>query len=255
MSNAALTLRQVRFTNKAFWRNPASAFFTFAFPLIFLVIFTALLGGGTGEVGGESFSIAKLYVPGIAAFSVITACYTNLAMSVTFARDEGILKRLHGTPLPGWAYIVARVLHATFIAVILVAIVTAFGRVFYDVTIPTGMSLVRFSITLVIGAGSFAAMGLAVTCVIPNADAAPAIVNASILPLLFLSGVFIPLQDGMPGWVNSVGTLFPIRHFVEAMNSAFLGTPFRWWDVIYVAIWGVAALLLAARYFSWEPRR
>jgi ABC-2 type transport system permease protein len=255
MSSTSLALRQVRFTNKAFWRNPASAFFTFAFPLIFLVIFTALLGGGTGKVNGESFSIAKLYVPGIAAFSVITACYTNLAMSVTFARDEGILKRIHGTPLPGWAYILARVLHAIFIALILVAIVTAFGRVFYDVTIPTGMSLVRFLITLVVGAGSFAAMGLAITCAIPNADAAPAIVNASILPLLFLSGVFIPIQDSMPAWVDTVGKIFPIRPFVEAMNAAFLSIPFRWSSVIYVAIWGLVALIVAARFFSWEPRR
>ena len=47
MNDAALTFSQVRYTNKAFWRNPASAFFIFAFPLMFLVIFTALLGHGT----------------------------------------------------------------------------------------------------------------------------------------------------------------------------------------------------------------
>src|SRR5881296_3972844 len=100
MSDLALTLRQVRYTNKAFWRNPASAFFTFAFPLMFLVIFTSLLGNGTVPLGGVEVRQSTYYVAGMAAFSVITACYTNIAMSVTFTRDTGILKRIRGTPLP-----------------------------------------------------------------------------------------------------------------------------------------------------------
>lgn len=255
MSDLSLSLRQVRYTNKAFWRNPASAFFTFAFPLMFLVIFTALFGGGRTTIGNQTFSTAKLYVPSIAAFSVITACYTNIAISVTFARDTGVLKRIHGTPLPGWAYVAARVMHAVIVACILVVIVAAFGRLFYDVIPPSGVSLVRFLVTLVVGAASFAALGLALTTVIPNADAAPAVVNATVLPLLFLSGVFIPVSNSTPAWINTVGNFFPIRHFVIAMNAAFLGTPFSWSDVAYVALWGIAGLLLAARYFSWEPRQ
>jgi ABC-2 type transport system permease protein len=255
MSDLVLAFRQVRYTNKAFWRNPASAFFTFAFPLMFLVIFTSLFGGGTADVGTSQFSVSTLYVPGIAAFSVITACYTNIAISVSFSRDTGILKRIHGTPLPGWAYVLARVLHASVIAVILVAIVAAFGRAFYDVDIPTGVSLMRFVVILVVGAASFSAMGLAITTVIPNADSSPAIVNASILPLLFLSGVFIPITNSTPDWVDTVGKIFPIRPFVDAMYAGFLGTPFSWTDVLFVAAWGLAGLIVAARFFNWEPRK
>ena len=254
MSDLVLACRQVRYTNKAFWRNPASAFFTFAFPLMFLVIFTSLFGGGTADVGTSEFSVSALYVPGIAAFSVITACYTNIAISISFSRDTGILKRIHGTPLPGWAYVLARVVHASVIAVILVAIVAVFGRAFYDVDFPSGASLLRFVVILVVGAASFSAMGLAITTVIPNADASPAIVNASILPLLFLSGVFIPITNSTPEWVSTVSKIFPIRHFVDAMNAGFLGTPFSWTDVWLVAAWGLAGLIVAARFFSWEPR-
>jgi ABC-2 type transport system permease protein len=255
VSALGLSLRQVRYTNRAFWRNPASAFFTFAFPLMFLVIFTSLFGSGSADVGSRTFSVATLYVPSIAAFSVITACYTNIAVSVSIARDNGILKRIHGTPLPGGAYVLARVIHAVVIAVILVAIVAAFGTLAYDVDLPAGGPLLLFAITLVVGAASFAALGLAITAAIPNADAAPAVVNASILPLLFLSGVFIPVTDSTPAWVDAVSGLFPIRHFVDAMYAAFLGVPFEWSDVAVVAAWGVAGLLLAARFFSWEPRR
>jgi ABC-2 type transport system permease protein len=257
VSAASQVARQVGFTNKAFWRNPASAFFTFAFPLMFLVIFTTLLGEGTSGVPGTTIEVptSTLYVASMAAFSVISACYTNIAISVSFQRDAGILKRTRGTPLPSWAYLTGRVLHATIIALILVAITAAFGAVFYDATMPSGATLVRFVVALLVGAASFSAMALALTSVIPNADASPAIVNASILPLLFLSGVFIPLGSDPPLWIEIVGNAFPVRHFLDSMNASFLGAPFEWSDVLIFAAWGVAGLILAARFFSWEPRR
>ena len=73
------------------------------------------------------------------------------------------------------------------------------------------------------GSLSFAALAMAVTAVIPNADAAPPIVNATILPLLFLSGVFIPISGDTPAWINTVSNLFPVRHFADAMRAAYLG--------------------------------
>jgi ABC-2 type transport system permease protein len=255
VSGLGLTLRQVRFTNKAFWRNPASAFFTFAFPLMFLVIFTSLLGNNTVKIGGELIKSSTYYVAGMAAFAAITASYTNIAMSVTFQRDAGVLKRLRGTPLPGWAYLMGRVVHAVLMAIVLVAICAVFGKLAYGAAIPTGTTLFKFLLMLIIGAASFCALGLAVTSIIPNADAAPAIVNATILPLLFLSGIFITIGDDAPAWVQWTGKVFPVRHFAEGMGAGFLGTPFAWRDVLIVALWGLAGLLLAVRYFSWEPRR
>jgi ABC-2 type transport system permease protein len=255
MSDLALTLRQVRYTNKAFWRNPASAFFTFAFPLMFLVIFTSLLGNGTVPLGGVLVKQSTYYVAGMAAFSVISACYTNIAISVTFNRDAGILKRVRGTPLPGYAYILARVIHAIIVSIILVAICAAFGKLFYSADLPSGATLLKFLVMLVVGAASFAALGLAVTGVIPNADASPAVVNATILPLLFLSGIFIPLGDDAPTWMKWVARIFPVKHFADGMGAGFLGLPFRWRDLLIVAAWGVAGLALAAWFFSWEPRR
>ncbi len=138
----SLVLRQVRYTNKAFWRNPASAFFTFAFPLMFLVIFTSLLGDGADHDPGVRRSTSSTYyVMAEAAFGVISACYTNIAISVSFQRDQGILKRTRGTPLPGWAYMSARVVHAMVIAFVLVAITVAFGVIFYSASVPTGRAV------------------------------------------------------------------------------------------------------------------
>jgi ABC-2 type transport system permease protein len=255
VSTPALTLRQVGYTNTAFWRNPASAFFTFAFPLMFLVIFTALLGRGQVVIGGRQISQATYYVAAMAAFSVITACYTNIAISVTFQRDAGVLKRIQGTPLPGAAYLSARMIHAMLIAIVLVIITTAFGKAFYDAAIPTGVALLRSVVVLVVGSASFCALGLAFTAVIPNADASPALVNASILPLLFLSGIFIPLGDSAPEWIRWIGRVFPVKHFSDGMQAGFLGTAFHWSDVLVVAGWGLAGLVLAVRFFRWEPSR
>lgn len=256
MSGTGLAIRQVRFTNKAFWRNPASAFFTFAFPLMFLVIFTTLFGNEERPFPGVGLvPQSTAYVPSMAAFAVIAACYSNIAIQVCFARDDGVLKRTRGTPMPGWAYLGGRVIHAVIVAFVLVAICAAFGALVYNAHLPSGIDLVQFVIAVLVGAAAFAALGLAVTSIVPNADAAPPIVNATILPILFLSDVFIPIGEDPAAWVDWVGKVFPVRHFVSSMQAGFLGTAFEWSDVLVVAAWGAAGLLLAARFFSWEPRK
>jgi len=254
MSAARLTLFQLRFVNKTFWRNPASAFFTFAFPLMFLVIFTSLLGGGEVRIGGRVIAQSTYYVAAMTAFAVITACYNNIAISLAFQRDSGVLKRTDGTPLPPTVFFAAKVAHALLMALLLVAITVTFGTVVYDAAIPSGAHLAQFLVILVVGAASFCSLGFAVTAVIPNADAAAPIVNATILPLLFLSGIFIPIGDDAPAWITWVARVFPVRHFADGIQAGFIGTTFHWSDVLVVAAWGVGALLVTLRLFSWEPR-
>ncbi len=253
MSALTLTLGQVRYVNKAYWRNPARAFFTFAFPLMFLIIFTSLLGSGTVNIGALAVKQSTYYVAAMASFGVITACFTNIALAMTHSRDAGILKRINGTPLPSAAFLTSRILHALLVAVLLVALTAAFGRAAYNADIPSGTTLLAFLAMLAVGAGAFCALGLAITAAIPNADAAPAVVNAVILPLLFLSGIFIPFGNGTPEWILWVARIFPVRHFALGMQAGFLGTPFHWSDVAVVAAWGIAGLLLATRFFSWAP--
>jgi ABC-2 type transport system permease protein len=254
MSTAALTLFQIRFINKAFWRNPASAFFTFAFPLMFLVIFTALLGGGQVHLGGRLVQQSTYYVAAMASFAVITACYNNIAIGLAFQRDAGVLKRTRGTPLPSAVFFAAKVVHALLIALLLVAITVAFGKVLYDADVPSGATLLRFLVILVVGSASFCALGFAITTVIPNSDAAAPMVNATILPLLFLSGIFIPIGDDAPGWVTATAQVFPVKHFADGIQAGFLGTAFHWSDVLVVGLWGIGALLVTLRFFRWEPR-
>lgn len=244
MSNLTLALRQVRFENRSFWRNPAAAFFTFAFPLMFLVIFNLLFGGNT-----------SFYTPAIIAFSVVNSCFTNLAMGLVFARDQGVLKRSRGTPLPAWVYLFGRVVHTIAVMILLVAITTAFGRLFYDVQIPT-TTMPAFLVSLVMASACFSALGIAMTAIVPNAEAAPAVINATILPLLFISDVFIPLEDA-PKALTVIANIFPVKHASNAMLTAFdprtTGSGFVGDDFIVLGIWFVLGLALALKYFDWEP--
>jgi len=256
VNDALLVVRQVRYENRWFWRNPPAAFFTFVFPLIFLVLFNVIFGNNEIEVPGGTTNESTFYVPAIAALSVVTACYTNIAMTLCYTRDDGVLKRIRGTPLPIWAYVTARVLHAVLVGMLLVVIVVAFGRAFYDVTIPSN-TMAAFVITVIVGSAAFSMLGLAVTTVIPNAEAAPAIVNFTILPLFFISDVFINLEDP-PAWLDTLANVFPVVHFSKAMQTAFnpfeSGAGFEAAHLAVIAAWGVAAFIVAIRRFSWEPR-
>lgn len=256
MNDLKLALRQVWYINLAFVRNPAALFFTLIFPLMFLVIFTVIFGNGHVMVApGTTVRVATFYVPAIAAFSVINACYTNIGMSLSASRDTGALKRIHGSPLPVWGYMFARITHAVLVSIVLVAICAGFGAAFYGATLPSS-TLPAFVLTLVVGAATFSALGVAITAVIPNADAAPAVVNATILPLLFISNIFIPLESPS-GWIDVVGKIFPVRHFADALVGSFFqlsGSGLHTNDLLVMAGWGVAGVILGVRFFRWEPR-
>ena len=257
MTSLSLALKQMRYQNTAFWRNPVSAFFTFVFPLMFLVILNLLFGSDELEIPGGTVNASTFYVPAIGALSVITACYTNLAIWMSFSRDEGILKRIRGAPIPTWSFLVGRIAHAVLLGLLLMAIVAVAGVLFYDVDVPTS-TLPAFVVTLALGSATFCALGLAVMKVIPNAEASPAIVNASILPLMFISDIFIPLHDA-PEWLTTFASIFPIRHFSVALQTSFNpfegGLGFEPVHLLVMAAWMMAGVLIALRTFSWEPRR
>lgn len=257
MTMLLLGVRQARYEMRAFWRNPAAAFFTFIFPLMFLFIFNSVFGQGEIPVPGGEVDTSTFYVPAILAFSVISATYTNISMTVVFSRDEGLLKRLRGTPLPALSYFMGRILQAIGVTFILVVIVVAAGILLYGVELEAE-KVPWLIVTLLAGSACFCALGLAITGFVPNADAAPAVINASILPLLFISNVFIPTADA-PSWMNSLASIFPVSHFANSLIAAFNpfeeGSGFDLESLLVMIGWGLLGTVLAVRYFSWEPRK
>lgn len=247
-----LLVRQIGFEQRTYWRTPSSAFFTFTFPLVLLVIFATMYRGSSiAALGGISY--AQYFVPGIVGFGVISACYTNIAITLCFRRDLGVLKRVRGTPLPPWIFMGGHIGSSLVVSVLLVAITTAVGVAFYGVRPPGHWA--ALVVTLAAGAFAFCAMGLAVTVVIPNAHASPAVVNGALFPILFISGTFFPLDPGTT--LARIASVFPVGHFQHAVFAAFdPRTPapaIDLSDLVVLLAWGVGALLLAIRRFRWEP--
>ena len=252
-----MALHQCSYDLRAFIRNRQSQFFTLALPILFLVIFASVFGGRghTVPVPGGRISTAVSYVPGIIALGVIAACFGNLVASVTAQRESGVLKRRRATPVPAAAVIAGRVLTAVVVAVVIAALLLAIGWAAYGARVP-GRTAFALVVTVVIGAAAFCCMGYALTSLIHNEDAAVPATQALLLPLYFISGVFVTVTI-LPHWLADVGAIFPVRHLADALLVAYnphtTGLGFAGLDLLIVAAWGAAALLVALRTFSWLP--
>ena len=252
MNDVRVAAAQVGYEQKAYWRNPMAAIFTFAFPIIFLLV----VGGSAGpsRVPGYTLRYDQYVVVAMLAFGLIAACYTNLAMVVCTRRDSGVLKRMRGTPIAVGSYIAGLIGSVLIVVAILTVIVVSLGIAFYDLHFPYHPFAVV--VTLLVGIVTFCALGLAVTVLVPNADAAPAIINGLYFPVVFISGVFYPLAQGSV--LARIANWFPIFHMIRALVSGFEGGPgsgLRPGDLAVMAVWAAAALVFSARRFRWEPRR
>lgn len=254
-SSARLVLHQTRYQIVTFRRIPVAVFFTLGLPLIMLVLFNALFGDGTVETPDGDWSAQQFYTGGLAAFTAVSATFTNLANMVPLRRDEGVLKRWRGTPLPTWAYLAGFIVSAVLIAVVGVVLMLGLGVVAYDLEIDPA-KVPAMIVTFLVGVGSFAALGMALAAVVKSASSASAAANAIILPLAFVSNIFIPLEDP-PRWIEVIGDVFPLKPFAQAFQdcfSPFVESPaFDLASLALIAAWGAFGLGVALTRFTWEP--
>jgi ABC-2 type transport system permease protein len=253
MTTTRTAVGRIRWEQKEFWRNPAAAAFTFAFPLMFLVIFIAINSGDKVTIPGGPVKFAQYYVPAIVSFGIISACYTNLAFSLCIRREKGLLKRMRGTPLSSTVYLGGLVGSVIVVSLILTVLTTALGLAFYGVTFP-GRYL-ALAATIAASAFCFSAIGVAVSTFVPNEDAAPAIINFILFPLLFISGMFGTIDDGSA--LAKIANVFPIRHLLLQMVNVFNphvnGTGIRPGDIGMLLLWGVIGIAVSVRRFRWDP--
>lgn len=245
---------QMYYQLRVFRRTPVAAFFTLILPIIMLVLFNALFSNGTVETDRGSWPTRQFYTSSLAAFAAVSATYTNLANTIPILRDEGILKRWRGTPLKPSAYIAGMIAMALTVAVIGVVIMLGIGVAAYGLELEAakmGAAVLSFFV----GIASFAALGMACASLIPNARSAPAVANATLLPLAFISNVFIPLEDS-PLWLEIVGDIFPLKGFVvafqDSMNPSVDAPGFAWTELGLVALWGLLGAAVATKKFRWE---
>lgn len=250
-----LLFRQIGYQNRLFIRTPIAAFFTLVFPLIFLILFGALFDG-VDLAPGMEVDAAQFYAPGLAVFAAVSATYTNIGIGVAIYRDEGVLKRIRGTPLPRWIYMGGVVGSGVAVAVSGAVIMLAVGFLLYGIEMDAARILPA-AVTFVVGVASFSLLGLALAAVAPSGQSAPALANATLLPVAFVSNVFISVRNEPPAWLDLLGDIFPLKAFVDAFFSAFdpfdETSAYKPWLLLRIGVWGLAGAVVAARKFRWEP--
>ena len=253
--SAALVRHQLRYDLMAFSRNSQARFFTLALPVAFLLIFATVFSDKTVPLPGGVIHTSVYYVPAIIALGIIQAAVSNLALSVITQRENGILKRRRATPVSAGVLITSRALTAVIVAAVMTAVLAAIGWFAYSAHIPAGHAA-ALAVTVLVGAASFGALGFALTTIIRGADSAQPIIAAITLPLYFISGVFLA-STLLPHWLLDVAGVFPVRPFQQALLAAYNpyspGSGFAALDLLIVAAWGAAGLLVATRRFRWTP--
>jgi ABC-2 type transport system permease protein len=248
-----LVLHQARFDLLGFIRNRQARFFTLVLPILFLVIFVSVFGND--RIGPQHVKASTYYVPGLSALGVIAGSFVNLVISITAQREAGILKRRRSTPVPAWVLIAGRALVAIAVALAVMTVLLLIGRFAYGVRLPSH-TLPGVLLTGIVGAVTFCCLGYALSTAIRSADSAQPMVQAIMLPLYFISGVFIP-NVSLPRWLRDVAKFFPVQHLAGGLRHAFdpatRGVGIVWSDLGVLAAWATVGLVVALTRFVWTP--
>jgi ABC-2 type transport system permease protein len=243
----ALAWHQYRLERRMFWRNPSAAFFNFLLPLLFLALFGAIFSGSQADL--------DVIVPGIAGMSIMSTTFSALGMNLTFLREQGVLKRMRGTPLPEGSYLLGVFGNAVTNACIQLTIVVLAGKVFFNIDWPKDW--IELAVYVVAGVSCLAALGVAWSHVIPNFDAAPAYTNIVFLPVIFISGVFYDV-DNAPQFLRDIAQVLPLTHIIDGLSGALVtgrSLSDNASGLIVVAAWAALGIFFAIRGFRWDARR
>ncbi len=244
-----LAAQQALLEQRSFWRSAEYALFTFAFPLMILLLIGAANVGS--HLPGTQIKNTTVFVPGILAFGVIVAAYVNLGSKVAVLRHDGVLKRIRTTPLPSGAYL-GGLLASTVATVIFITAATGLSGWLAFGAVPRAAELLALVGTLVLGTVCFAVLGLAISSVITSAESAGPVAYASFLPIAIISGVFDPTFSGLPGWLSRLVALFPVKSLSEILQNTYAVRPFPAWDVVNLALWTAAGAAFALWRFRWH---
>jgi ABC-2 type transport system permease protein len=253
-SGRNILFHQLRFDMLSMRRNRRAQFFILALPVLLLVTFAGLFGTDAVEVAGHDVAANRASVPGIMGLAVLTSSFMALVLAVVGQRENGILKRRRATPVPAAVLIVSRALTATISSVAACALLVAVAAGAFGIDPPPG-GLLPALLAVVAGSLCFACCGYAIAATVKNAESAQPLLQALMLPLQMISGIYFPIS-GLPDWLQHVANAFPLAHLTTALQHAWLptGAEFAWGDLGIMALWAAGAAFVAARRFQWLPR-
>ena len=246
---------------RLFARERQQVVFSFLYPVVMLVIFGSVFGDQ--EVAG-GISLVRYFVPGIAATGIMLTSFQNLGVSIPLERDDGELARLQALGTPPVAYFLGKAGSVVVATAVQLTLLLAVARLLFGVPLPaTALDWATFAWAGLLGATAGTVLGVAVSAVPRTAASATAIIAPIALVLQFFSGVFFVFSS-LPGWMQQVAALFPLKWLTQAMRSAFLpdgaaaaevaGSWERPEAALVLLAWTVGGLLVARRSFRWRQR-
>lgn len=246
---------------KTFFRQRDSVVFTFALPVILLLIFGEIFHGTVGQTG---VAYRQYFTAGIIASGIMSATYVNLGIGIAMERDDGTLKRLLGTPMPKTAYFLGKAIGALVVAVLETAIMLAVGVTLLGLHLPaTAGRWVTFGWVFVLGVVTFSLLGIAMSGLARSARSASAVLNLPYLVLSFISGVYF-VFSALPKGLQQIAAIFPLKWMCQGLRSVFLPDrllavePTHSWEhgriALVLGAWLVASLVLCVRTFRWQAR-
>jgi ABC-2 type transport system permease protein len=243
-----------------FSRQKEAVVFTIFFPVILLAIFGSVFKDTIAP--GVTFS--QYFVAGMIASGLVNTGFQNIAINIPIERDMGAIKRLRGTPLPITSYFIGKAISVLVSMALQVLILLAIGIAFFGLNLPTEPSKwLTFTWLLILGTASSTALGVAFSAVPKNGRGASAIVSPVVIILQFFSGVFFVFTQ-LPGWMQQVAAIFPLKWLTQGMRSVFLPETFATQEVaaswesgrtaLILLVWLFAGLFFAVKTFRWENK-
>ncbi|WP_409056549.1 ABC transporter permease [Streptomyces sp. SYP-A7185] len=255
LHHGAMELRQ-------FFRLREQVVFTFAFPVVFLFLFASIF---RDDVEGAGITASQLYVAAMIAAGIMSISFQSLGISIAIERDEKVLRRLRGTPMPPAAYFLGKIWLVLVTGLLETATLLVVGVTLFDVDLPSSAGAwLTFGWIFVLGLTGCALLGIAISSVPKSGRSATSVVVLPFLVLQFTSGVYIAV-DTIPDWMLNVSALFPLKWMCQGFRGVFLPESAKVleqtgsWEYGRIALvlgaWCVGGLVLCLLTFRWKNRR
>ena len=256
MADLALVAVQTRFQLRSLFRNRRAVVLGLVFPVVLLLMFNSIFvsGGDTTVIAGVTIGAHAYFTSAMVAYAILGSTFNQLGIGLVGQRESGQLKRLRGTPVPTWTYVVATVLRVMVTVGLMTVLLLAIGHFGYDVPISAG-ALGEIVLYVVLGTATLCSVAIAATTVIKDVDSATAALPFAAVLLSFVSGIFVPV-DQLPGWLRDIGRAFPVYHVAAGLQTAVGSagdTALRGGNVLVLVAWALAGVTIAARRMKWEP--
>ncbi len=243
---------------RQFSRQRESVIFTLLFPLILL----AILGSVYNINLAPGVTYSQYLVAGMVASALVNTGFQQLAIMIPLERDFGTLKRLRGMPMPIASYFIGKSILVFTSMVLQIILLLLGGTLFFELSLPTDpMKWFTFTWLILLGSACSTALGMAFAAIPKSGRGASAIVSPVVLVLQFFSGVFFVFTD-LPGWMQQVATLFPLKWLTQGVRSVFLPDSFAAREVagswetsrtfLILLAWLIAGIFLSIRTFKWS---